>query len=206
MLDPGSDTQDLIDRAGQGEQGARHRLLGRYRGYLRRMVAARLDRRIASRVDASDVVQETLVVADRRLGDYFSQRVVPFYAWLRQIAEDRIVEAHRLHVGSQKRSVTREDREPERADHFSFALTRQLLADDTSPSHRLIRQEDQEQIRSSIAALPSKDREVLVMRHLEHLSTVEIASRLGISEGAVRARLVRSLVRLQALLESQAGL
>ena len=195
-----SDTQDLIDRAGRGEEAARHRLLEQYRDYLRRMVAVRLDRRLAPRIDPSDVVQEALVEADRRLDGYLRERPIPFYAWLRQIAGDRIVDAHRLHVASQKRSVTREDAECDPPDESSFALARCLLADDTSPSNRLIRQEDQEAIRRAIDALSPKDREVLVMRHLEQLGTAEIAATLGVAEGTVKVRLLRALVRLRGLL------
>ena len=67
----------MIDRAGRGDEDARHKLLERYRDYLRRMVAVRLDRRVAARVDASDVVQETLVEAARRLDDYLRDRPLP---------------------------------------------------------------------------------------------------------------------------------
>src|SRR5262245_21038590 len=198
-----ADTQDLIDRAGRGDEAARHRLLEHYRDYLRRMVAVRLDRRLAPRIDASDIVQEALVEADRRLDGYLRQRPIPFYAWLRQIAGDRIVDAHRLHVASQKRSVTREDFAGELPDESSFALARCLLADDTSPSDRLIRQEEHEEIPGAIDALPPKDREVLVMRHLEQLGTAEIAATLGVTEGAVKVRLLRALVRLRVQLGAE---
>jgi len=198
-----SDTQDLIDRAGQGEDAARHVLLEQYRDYLRRMVAVRLDRRLAPRMDASDVVQEALVEADRRLDEYLRERPIPFYAWLRQIAGDRIVDAHRQHVASQKRSVTREDASCELPDESSFALARCLFADDTSPSNRLIRQENQEEIRRAIDALSPKDRDVLVMRHLEQLGTAEIAATLGVAEGTVKVRLLRALVRLRELLGAE---
>jgi RNA polymerase sigma-70 factor, ECF subfamily len=197
-----SDTQDLIDHAGRGDEAARHQLLEQYRDDLRRMVAARLDRRLAPRVDASDVVQEVLVEADRRLDGYLREQPIPFFAWLRQIAGDRIVDAHRLHVAAKKRSVTREDAGLELPDESSFALARCLFADDTSPSNRLIRQESQEEIRKAIDALPHKDREVLVMRHLEQLSTAEIAAALGITEGAVKVRLLRALVRLRGQLRA----
>jgi RNA polymerase sigma-70 factor (ECF subfamily) len=203
MSDLHSDAQDLVDRAGRGDQAARLRLLGHYRDYLRRLVAKRLDRRLAARIDASDVVQEILVTADRRLDDYFREPAVPFSVWLRQIAADRIVEAHRLHVASQKRSVTREDHGAKVPDQSSPELVSRLLADDTSPSNRLMRKENQQQIREAIAALPAKDQDVLVMRHLEQKSTAEIAAKLGLSEGAVKARLMRGLVRLRAALESR---
>jgi RNA polymerase sigma-70 factor (ECF subfamily) len=198
-----SDTQNLIDRAGRGDEAARHQLLEQYRDYLRRMVAVRLDRRLAPRMDASDIVQEALLEADRRLDRYLRERPIPFHAWLRQIAGDRIVDAHRLHVASQKRSVSRENAGGELPDESSFALARCLFADDTSPSNRLIRQEDQEEIRRAIDALPPKDREVLVMRHLEQLDTAEIAATLGVTEGAVKVRLLRALVRLRRLLGAE---
>lgn len=198
-----AETRELIDRARHGDRSARQRLLEQYRDHLRRMVSVRLDRRLASRVDPSDVVQETLVEAERRLDRYLVEQPIPFCAWLRQIAGDQIVDAHRLHVASQKRSVTRERAGPVLTEESSFALAEGLLADDTSPSNRLIRREDQERIHGAIAALPPKDREVLVMRHLEQLGTSEIAAALGIGDGAVKARLLRALLRLRAQLESE---
>ena len=80
-------------------------------------------------------------------------------------------------------------------------LAHRLLASGTSPSRRLIRQEQREQVRAALAELEPRDREVLVMRHLEQMETPEIAAALGISEGAVRNRQYRALIRLRALLE-----
>ena len=73
------------------------------------MVAVRLDRRLAARVDPSDVVQEALADASRRLDDYLLSRPLPFFAWLRQFAWERLVELHRRHVTPQRRSVIREE-------------------------------------------------------------------------------------------------
>jgi RNA polymerase sigma-70 factor (ECF subfamily) len=200
VADLRSETQELINRAQRGEVAARHRLLAIYRDYLRRMVAVRLDRRLASRVDPSDVVQEALVEADRRFDAYLRELPVPFHAWLRQLAGDRIVDAHRRHVASHKRSVTLEAEGIGLPQDSSHKLVRLLGNDDTTPSDRLIRKESQERIHAAIAALPAKDREVLVMRHLEQLGTAEIAGILGINEGAVKARLLRALIRLRAQL------
>ena len=110
MTDLLSRTQVLIDRAHGGDEAARQQLLEHYRDYLRRMVAVRLDRRLAARVDVSDVVQATLVEAARRLDDYLRERPLPFYGWLRQLAGERIVDTHRRHVTAQRRSVTLERR------------------------------------------------------------------------------------------------
>jgi RNA polymerase sigma-70 factor (ECF subfamily) len=203
MPDMFLDTEELINRTSRGDQAARHNLLEHYRDYLRRMVAVRLDRRLAARVDPSDVVQETLIEANLRLEEYLHDRPIPFFAWLRQIAASRLMENHRLHITSGKRSVTIEATGGALPDASSYALAHLVLADESSPSDRLIRKEQQERIRKTVAGLPPKDREVLVMRHLEQLSTAEIAGTLGISEGAVKARLVRAIIRLRAALGAE---
>ena len=85
----GTDTDDLLDRAARGEAGAGGALLARYRERIRRMVAVRLDRRLAARVDPSDVVQEALADAAQALPEYLRDRPLPFGAWLRQFACDQ---------------------------------------------------------------------------------------------------------------------
>ena len=60
------DTEDLLCQASHGDAGARADLLARHRARLRRMIAYRLDRRLAARVDPSDVVQEAQLEVARR--------------------------------------------------------------------------------------------------------------------------------------------
>jgi RNA polymerase sigma-70 factor, ECF subfamily len=196
---PDSDPEDLLLRVAQGEAGATDELLALYRERLRRMVALRLDPRLAPRLDASDVVQEALAEAHRQLGDYLQERPLPFYPWLRQIAFNRLLDLHRRHVLAQRRSVRREDAEvPALTDESAFALADHLLA--SSPSARLQREEQRDQVRLALLQLSERDREVLVLRYLEKLSTQEIASVLGIREGAVKVRHFRALERLRPLL------
>jgi RNA polymerase sigma-70 factor (ECF subfamily) len=197
MTDLLSETHELIDRAGQGNEAARRQLLERYRDYLKRMVAVRLDRRLAARIDPSDVVQETLVEAARRLDDYLRDRPLPFYGWLRGLAGERVIDTHRRHVTAQRRSVALEHRELDLPDASADKLVRRLFAADTSPSNHLMRQERHERLKAALASLPPRDREVVVMRHLEQLSTAEIAAMLEISEPAVKSRLLRALIRMR---------
>ncbi len=184
--------QERIEQAIRGNAAARQELLELYRENLKRMVAARLDRRLASRVDPSDVVQETLADAAKRMDDYLRDQPLPFLGWLRQLAGERVIDTHRRHIVSQRRSVNREDRNREQLDDTSRALARRFLASDTSPSNRLSRKERRDQVMAALAALSSRDREVLVMRYLEQLGAAEIAEALGITEGAVKARLLRA--------------
>jgi RNA polymerase sigma-70 factor, ECF subfamily len=191
----------LIEQARQGDAGACEVLLERYRVRLRRVVAVRLDRRLTARIDASDVVQEALAEASRRLDAYLVSRPLPFFAWLRQLAWDRLVELHRRHLGAKGRSVTREEAAlMELSDESSLRLADRLIDSGTSPSGRFMREELRDRVRSALAGLNERDREVLVMRHLEHLRTAEVAAVLGISEGAVKVRLLRALERLRGRL------
>src|SRR5436309_11692394 len=105
------DTEELLDAVSRGDVKARGQLLERHRPRLRRMVAIRFDRRLAARVDPSDVVQESLAEAAARLSDYVRTRPLPFYPWLRRIAADRLADAGRRHLRAGRRSVGREEAE-----------------------------------------------------------------------------------------------
>jgi RNA polymerase sigma-70 factor (ECF subfamily) len=83
---PEEDTEDLLRRAAAGEGAAREQLLARHRDRLRHVVAMRLDRRLAARVDPSDVIQEAMADAAGKLPEYLRQRPLPFYPWPRQHA------------------------------------------------------------------------------------------------------------------------
>jgi RNA polymerase sigma-70 factor (ECF subfamily) len=196
-----SDTQELLERSGRGDSTAREELLVRHRARLRRMVSVRLDPRLAPRIDPSDIVQDVLVDAAVHLDEYLRRRPLPFYPWLRQFAWERVAKAHRNHIHSQRRSIAREEPDLPLPDESARHLARQFLAIGTSPSRRLIRREQHDRLRAALAELGPLDREVLVMRHLEQMETPEIAAALGISEGAVRNRQYRALMRLRGLLE-----
>ena len=64
-------------------------------------------------------------------------------------------------------------------------------------------EELRERVRSALARMSARDRELLVLRHLEQLPTKEIAAILGIAEAAVKKRHVRALDRLHALLRTE---
>jgi RNA polymerase sigma-70 factor (ECF subfamily) len=195
------DLEALLQRAGQDDPLARQQLLVRHQQRLRQMVAVRMDRRLAARIDPSDVVQETLADALQLLPDYLRDQPLPFYPWLRQLAWKRLAELYRRHVQAQKRSVRREEhRPPALPDESALELANRLLARGSSPSARLRREELRGLMQTALAQLPEHDREVLVLRHLEQLTTPEIAAILGISEGAVYTRHLRALERLRSLL------
>ena len=208
---PEWDTDTLIRKARQGDRVAREQLLVRHRSRLRQMIAFRLDPRLAARVDPSDVVQEALTDAARKLSEYLKHRPIPYYPWLRQLALERLVKLHRRHIQAQKRSVTREeDWLPPLPDESAVELADRLGAAGVgahaggTPVGRLLREELRRRVRTILEQLGPRDREVLVLRHLEQMSPREMSAVLGISEGAVRVRHLRALQRFRQLLR-QAG-
>jgi RNA polymerase sigma-70 factor, ECF subfamily len=190
------DTDHLLDLAASGDRSSREQLLARHRQRLKRMVAIRLDRRIAARVDPSDIVQEALADAARRLDDYLRERPMPYYPWLRRLAFDRLDKAHRRHTAG-RRSVEREE-PPDLPNESALKLAERLLAPNTDPARAALRKENRQRVRELLDRLSAGDREVLVLRFLERLSTSEAAEVLGIKPGAVRLRLMRALERLRS--------
>lgn len=196
-------TEERLLRAARGDRQALDELLAAHRSRLRQIVAVRLDKRLASRIDASDVVQDSLLEASERLPEYLSAPEVPFFVWLRQLAWQRVAQLYRYHVEAQCRSVEKEaaDGVP-LSDESVMVLADRLAMSGTSPSGRLRREELRTQVRRALARLAPNDQEVLVLRHLEQLSTREISAVLKISEPAVRHRQRRALERLTKLLRS----
>src|SRR4029077_14707602 len=100
--------QAILEHVKADDPSAIDRLLASHREPLRRMIAARLDRSLSRREDASDVVQSVLLEASRRLEDYLKNPALPFSLWLRQIASDRLIDVHRRHHVAARRSISRE--------------------------------------------------------------------------------------------------
>ena len=173
---PDAETEALMNRAAEGDAAAVNDLMACHRGRLQRMVAVRMDPRLARRIDPSDVVQETMAEASRRLPEYLKSQPIPFYPWLRQLAWTRLVDLYRFHVEGAKRSVRQEAASGMGFSNESVAaLARRLVASGTSPSRNVLRKELRERVSSALERLPEGYREVIVMRHLEQLSIREIA-------------------------------
>ncbi len=192
------ETEELLRRLEDGDRHVEDELFERYRERLRRMVAVRLDPRIAGRLDPSDIVQETLAEASAELADFLAERPLPFFPWLRRLAGDRLIAAYRQHVGADRRTVNREVRRgPNPFDASTARLAEKLVDPGSSPSQRAARNELIGLVHQTLATLGTNDREVLIMRYLEHLKFTEIAAVLGISENAVKVRHVRAIERLR---------
>jgi RNA polymerase sigma-70 factor (ECF subfamily) len=199
-------TQDLLDRARQGEPDAVEQLLGNHREPLRRLIGMRLDPALAARVDASDIVQDVLIEAHRRLTEYLRQPAMPFHLWLRHIAQDHIIDAHRRHRQAQRRSLDREQPLAPAllSDRSSFELAGQLVDPERTPASAAVQQELQGRLQAALAHLEEDDREIILLRHAEQLSNQDAARALGLTEAAASMRYLRAIRRLRAALLPEA--
>ena len=201
--DESDETDRLIDRVASGDSQAVGELMRLHRDRLRKMVAVRLDRRLANRVDPSDVVQETLAEAYKRFPKYLETREIAFYPWLRQLAWNRLTDLYRFHLTAQKRDAGREIKAAVAlSDESVIQLANGLTAGGSSPSHNLMRHEIRTRVRSALEQVPDHYREVVIMRHLEQLTLEEISVVADIPLGTVKSRLYRGIDLLQQLLES----
>jgi RNA polymerase sigma-70 factor (ECF subfamily) len=196
------DTQVLLDQAKRGEAGAVERLLEVHREPLRRMIGLRLDPALAGRVDASDVVQEVMLEVSQRLADYLRNPAMPFHLWVRHIAKDHMIDAHRRHRQAQRRSLDREQPlvPAGLADQSSLELAGQFLDREMTPASAAVRHELQKRMEQAVAGLDEDDREIILMRHYEQLSNQEVATALGLSEAAASMRHLRAVRKLRAAL------
>jgi RNA polymerase sigma-70 factor (ECF subfamily) len=192
-------TQDLLNRAA-ADPAAVETLLAEHREPLRRAVAVRLDPALARRVDASDIVQDVLIEASGRLRDYLKNPTMPFALWLRQLAQDRLIDAHRFHRKAQRRSLDREQPTgpPAWSDASSVELLRELIDPERTPGSAALHQELERRLGEAIARLDEPDREVILLRHHEGLSNQDVAAQYGLTEAAASMRYLRALRRLRA--------
>lgn len=190
-------TEQLVAMAVQGDGVALNTLFSMHRAYLRRVIDLRLEDDLRSRVDLSDVIQETLLEAARRIQEYLDNQAVPFRIWLRRTAIEQMVNLRRRHILAEKRNVRREVRLP---DHSSLALAHKLL--EGRPSQILHKQEQAQQVRTAIAQMGELDREMLLLRHIEELTNREIAAVLEIDTSTASQRYGRALRRFREKLIS----
>jgi RNA polymerase sigma-70 factor (ECF subfamily) len=200
MTDSQADSDECLTRAEQGDKAARALLFEKHRSRLKRMVALRLDKRLLKRVDPSDIIQETLIQANRRLDQYLRDRPIPFYPWLRQLAWDQLVTALRRHVYAGRRSRNREEIVPNLSDESVAALATCLVDHSADPVRKLLRAEVSTRLVEILHQLPPKDRELLVLRYLEQLSISEAAVVLNIGQSAAKMRHLRAIQRLRELM------
>jgi RNA polymerase sigma-70 factor (ECF subfamily) len=196
------DTSDdpLIALLRQGDVGALAEYIQRRRGALLAHIDHRLGAALRTKIEPEDILQEVSVGAMKSLPAVDLAGQDP-WGWLCQIAEHRIVDAHRRFFGSQKRDAGKEVAIGRSADKTGAGLIDMIVASITSPSQAFSRNQNQLRLEHAMAQLPELGREALRLRYVEGLATKEVADRLGKSDGAIRVLLSRTVAQLRGVLE-----
>ena len=162
-------------------------------GYINNNLGPALRRKI----EPEDILQEVVVSALAAPTQFTVAGRDPFKL-LCQVAEQRIIDAHRHHVAAQKRNAEREvsiERPGSATQGFGFIDL--LVVSMTSPSQAFSRDQKEFRLQTAIEELPEDQREALRLRYVDGLPTKEVAERLGKSHGAIRVLLSRTLAKLQ---------
>lgn len=201
MINNTDETVVILKRAAAGDRSAFEELFQRHRPKLERAVARRMDRRVAGRMDASDIVQEAYMEAFERLPKYLEQESMTFYGWLYWIAHQKVLEMHRRHLGARKRTVHNEV--PLLPVDSSAQFVSGLIGNLPTPSQEFAKAEMAEILRDAMKQLKPDERDLIIWRHFEQLNVSEIAQLLNITEGATHKRYWRALEHLRKILQDQ---
>ena len=193
------ETAELIALARDGDETARGELVARYRGHLRRLAQKLLDSDVKTRVDPSDVVQQSCLAFHRDFHSFRGTQEAELLAWLQQILRRAVANTIRCHVSVAKRSVRKERPLPEIAVDDGV-LEMPVAADQSSPSAQARRREAIELLEGALGELPEDQSEAVRLRHLRGWSLERLATHFGRSEMAVAGLLKRGLQTLRVRL------
>jgi RNA polymerase sigma-70 factor (ECF subfamily) len=171
----------------------------RYRAYLHLLARLRLDRRLQGKLDASDVVQQTLLQAHQALDGFRGHTEAEQAAWLRQILARNLAHAVR-DLRRDKRDVARECSLEAALDESSARLEAWLAAEQSSPSEKACHNEQLLRLAEALTELPEDQREAVVLHYFQGCSLAEIGEQLGRSTGSVSGLVFRGLKLLRGLL------
>jgi RNA polymerase sigma-70 factor (ECF subfamily) len=161
-----------VARAKAGDKGAIHFLYVRFADD----VFGYISSIVHDSYDAEDITQNVFAKLPRAIQKY-EPRQVPFTAWILRVARNAALD----HLRSKRQIPVEEVRiDDDRSDDVAPEITRSL--------------------RDALWRLPPEQREVLVLRHLLGLSPLEIAERLGKSEGSIHGLHHRGRSALQLAL------
>lgn len=195
-----ADPEELLRRVRADPRSDLGQLLERYRGYLMLLARVQISRRLQSKVDAADLVQETFLEAHRHFGRFKGTTEGEFVSWLRQILAANIAMLLRRYLGTKRRDVRLERELARELDQSSRVLDQGLVAGSGAPSQQAVRREQAVLLADALERLPEAYREVIILRHLEGLKFPEVAERMGRSRDSVRNLWARALGQLRRAL------
>jgi RNA polymerase sigma-70 factor, ECF subfamily len=195
------DPEFLLVLAKAGDGAALGRLLERYRNYVGLLVRLQVGRRLRTKVDIEDLLQEIWLEIHRKIGLFRGGSEREFLSWARRLIGSILANQVRHYIGTKSRDLRLERALADELDQSSRALNESLIATHSSPSQQAVRREQAVLLADALQDLPEDYREVIILRQLEGLSFPDVARRMGRTEDSVKNVWLRSLARLRRTLE-----
>ncbi|WP_422928188.1 sigma-70 family RNA polymerase sigma factor [Singulisphaera sp. PoT] len=170
-----------------------------YREYLGILTRLNMNSRLRARMDPSDIVQQAILQAHEKRGQFRGTTEGEWLAWLRMILANALAAAGRR-LGAQARDPNRERSLEAELMCPSSGPEGLLVADQTSPSEGAMRGEEFVRLGSALARLSDDQRQAVELHYLKGLSVAEVAEWVGRSRPATAGLLYRGLKRLRELL------
>lgn len=177
--------------------------LERIRPILISLAEALLSPAFRGHLDASDLVQQTLLEAHCNLEDLSKLDDAPLFAWLHSALKHNVLDAVK-HLRSAKKNIARNVREGDLQNSF-VRMEQLLVTNDTSPSQVLQRNEDISHMLAALQTLPSNQKMAVILKHLRGHTLSEVSEILEVSESAVAGLLHRGRQQLLHCLKEQHG-
>jgi RNA polymerase sigma-70 factor (ECF subfamily) len=188
---------ELIRQAREGDGPSRDRLFELCRSYLGLVARAQVESWLRARVDASDLVQQTMLEAHRDFDRFEGSTEGQWLAWLRRILGHNAADFVRRYRGAAKRQVFREVPLRGPGDTEAPFGAPEPIAPGDTPSQEVLHRDDQLLVAAAVAELSPDYQEVVVLRNLERLPFDEVARRMGRSRPAVQMLWMRAIRKLR---------
>jgi RNA polymerase sigma-70 factor (ECF subfamily) len=195
------DPEFLLVLAKGGDSVALGRLLEWYRNYMGLLVRLQVGRRLRSKVDVEDLLQEIWLEIHRKISLFRGGSEREFLTWVRRVIGSILANQIRHYIGTKGRDLRLERALADELDQSSRALNASLVAQQSSPSQQAVRREQAVLLADALQNLPDDYREVIILRQLEGLSFPDVARQMGRTEDSVKNVWLRALARLRHTLE-----
>jgi RNA polymerase sigma-70 factor (ECF subfamily) len=190
----------LLEKARKGDAQSLDRLFAMCRNYVNIMARTQVEGWLRAKVDASDLVQQTLLEAYRDFDRFQGATEGEWLAWLRRILAHNAADFIRRFQGTDKRRTGREVALINPDDSQAPDGLANLAADQETPSQALLRKERELLLADALARLAPDHCEVIVLRNLQRLPFEEVAERMGRSRPAAQMLWMRAMHKLQEAL------
>jgi RNA polymerase sigma-70 factor, ECF subfamily len=190
----------LIENARRGDAECRDRLFALCRSYLGFVARSQVETWLRRKVDASDLVQETMLEACRDFDRFGGHTEQEWLAWLRKILAHNAADFVRHYRGTAKRAAGREVAFRDPADSAAPGVPEPAAMQPT-PSQEFLQFDTELRVTAALADLPPDYQEVIMLRNLQRLPFNEVAERMERSRPAVQMLWMRAIRSLQAALE-----